>query len=56
MKSFLLNRGCFLVLVKYFLLMSQIKTIAPLDKHIFVVAQPIPEAPADISIFLFFKD
>ena len=35
---------------------SQIYTVAPLERHIFAVAKPIPDAPADIIIFLFFKD
>ena len=36
--------------------MSHKKTWAPLDAHIFVVAHPIPEAPAEIIIFLFLRD
>ena len=36
--------------------MSQIKTVAPFSRHTFAVAQPIPEAPAEIIIFLFFND
>jgi hypothetical protein len=30
--------------------------VAPLERHIFTVAKPIPDAPADIIIFLFFND
>ena len=35
--------------------MSQRYTYAPLDKNIFAAAQPIPEAPAEITIFLFLR-
>ena len=34
---------------------SQRYTIAPLARQTFAVAKPIPEAPADIIIFLFFN-
>jgi hypothetical protein len=46
-------RGCFFALVKYFFSISHIKTVAPLVRQTLVVAQPIPDAPADMMIFLF---
>jgi hypothetical protein len=32
------------------------KQVAPLERHTFAVARPIPDAPADMMIFLFFND
>ena len=36
-----------------FVSISQTKTVAPFERQIFAVSQPIPEAPAEIIIFLF---
>ena len=40
----------------YFLSISHMNTTAPLSRHTFAVAHPIPDAPAEIIIFLFFND
>ena len=53
--SFFLFIGCFLTFARYFLLTSHINTEAPLDKQTFAVAHPMPDAPAEIIIFLFFR-
>src|SRR5210317_114773 len=52
---FLLFKGCFFALVKYFFSISHIKTVAPLARQTLAVAQPIPDAPAEITIFLLFR-
>ena len=51
--NLLLFNGCFFILFILFVLISQRYTFAPLDKNIFAVTQPIPDAPAEIITFLF---
>ena len=53
--KFLFDLYFLIKLFKKFSLLSQMNNFAPLDKQTFNVASPIPEAAADIIIFLFFK-